>query len=151
VTLAKNEIAIASRGGTDVDPIAYELCAGPNFAHVASLMKDGSPHTAPVWIDVEGDDRVAFCKLPDSVAVRNLQRDPRVAISIRHANKPYRAAYLRGHVVGIRGEPESTERLHRLCLKYEGKRYPDPPSPLSLIVVQVERSRGDDFSHIREA
>jgi Pyridoxamine 5'-phosphate oxidase len=35
------------------------LFDGANYAHVATLMPDGSPHTVPVWTGVE-DDRIAF-------------------------------------------------------------------------------------------
>ena len=34
---------------------ARELLTGTNFAFLAELMEDGSPHVSPVWIDVESD------------------------------------------------------------------------------------------------
>jgi hypothetical protein len=38
-------------------PEVLELLQGRNTAHVATLMKDGTPHVSPVWIAVEGDRR----------------------------------------------------------------------------------------------
>ncbi|HWC07571.1 MAG TPA: pyridoxamine 5'-phosphate oxidase family protein, partial [Solirubrobacterales bacterium] len=64
------------------------LFEGPNLAHVATLMADGSPHVAPVWIGVEGSD-LAFVKEEESVAMANLRRDPRVAISVSSVEDPY--------------------------------------------------------------
>jgi hypothetical protein len=32
-----------------------QLVDRPNFAHIATLMSHGSPHSAPVWIDREAD------------------------------------------------------------------------------------------------
>jgi hypothetical protein len=72
--------------------------------------------------------------------------------SIDDADEPYRAAYLRGSVE-VRGDPDATERMHQLALKYEGTRYPEPvPSSVCMVIVRVERSGADDYSALhREA
>lgn len=57
------------------------LIDGRNFAHLATLLADGSPHSAPVWIGREGD--LLFIATDKSSGKgRNTQRDPRVAISL---------------------------------------------------------------------
>ena len=56
------------------------LLDGRNFAHLATIMSDGSPHCAPVWVGREGD-RIIICTDEDSVKGENTRRDPRVAIS----------------------------------------------------------------------
>ncbi|MGD0598991.1 MAG: pyridoxamine 5'-phosphate oxidase family protein, partial [Terriglobales bacterium] len=46
-----------------VIPLSDEIRAlldGPNFAHLATLMPDGSPQSAPVWVGREGD-RILIC------------------------------------------------------------------------------------------
>ena len=58
-----------------------ELFAGPNFGHLATVRRDGSPHTVAVWVGVEGG-HVYFFTQPGSRKARNLARDPRVAISV---------------------------------------------------------------------
>ncbi len=40
------------------------LFDGPNYAHVATLMPDGGPHSVPVWIGVEAD-RIVFLVDPE--------------------------------------------------------------------------------------
>jgi nitroimidazol reductase NimA-like FMN-containing flavoprotein (pyridoxamine 5'-phosphate oxidase superfamily) len=47
-----------------------DLVDGPNFAHVATVLPDGGPHSVPVWIGLEGG-RIAFFTLPDSRKARN--------------------------------------------------------------------------------
>jgi PPOX class probable F420-dependent enzyme len=63
------------------------LLDGRNFAHLASIMSDGSPHCAPVWVGREGD-RIMICTDEGSVKGRNTRRDPRVAISIVDMDDP---------------------------------------------------------------
>jgi PPOX class probable F420-dependent enzyme len=130
---------------TVLDARTRDLLAGRNFAHVATLMADGAPHAAPVWIDIDGD-RIVFCKEESSVAYRNVCRDPRVAISITDLDNPYRCAYIRGVVEEITGEPEGSRRLNELALKYTGAPYPEPmPAASAMIVVRPLTVRSDDF------
>jgi PPOX class probable F420-dependent enzyme len=83
----------------------HALIEGPNIAHVATLQADGAPHTVPVWIDLE-DDKIAILTSPQSQKARNLDRDPRVAISITDRDQPTAMASIRGRVTGIiRDEP----------------------------------------------
>lgn len=48
---------------TDLHPAVKALVQGPNYGHLATLLPDGSPHSVPLWIDMEGD-RVAFLTGP---------------------------------------------------------------------------------------
>jgi hypothetical protein len=56
------------------------LFDGANLAHVATLMPDGSPHSVPLWVGVEGS-QIAFLTGPGARKARNLEHDPRVSIS----------------------------------------------------------------------
>ena len=58
-----------------------KLIDGPNFAHLATIMSDGSPQSAPVWVTREGD-RVLVGTGEGSLKAKNTRRDPRVALSI---------------------------------------------------------------------
>ena len=42
-----------------LDPKVVALLSHPNFAHIATLMPDGSPNVTPVWIGV-GEDKIVF-------------------------------------------------------------------------------------------
>src|SRR3989442_15728341 len=72
-------------------PLSAEIMAlidRPNFAHLATLMADGSPHSVPVWIGRE-EDRLLVCTSEGSLKGRNTRRDPRVALSIVDFHNPY--------------------------------------------------------------
>ena len=114
-----------------------ELLERRNFAHVATVLPDGSPHTVAVWIGVE-DGHVAFFTQPGSRKARNLARDPRVAISLVDLDQPYRAAHLRGRVVGTVEGEEALELIDRLSVKYTGEPFPMRSGVVYLI--EPERS-----------
>ena len=99
------------------------LLDGPNIAHVATLLPNGSPHTVPVWIGIEGD-RVAFQTSPGSRKARNLERDPRVAISLTAHDKPTSMATVRGHVAERLEDDPAWDVIDRLSHKYIGGPYP---------------------------
>ncbi len=134
-----------------LDLDSRELFSGPNYAHVATSMDDGSPHSVPVWIDVDDQDRLVFYKEDSSVGLRNLKRDPRVAISITDVEDPYRAVRVRGRVVEMRGEPEAREWLEQRAFDYIGRAYPEPvPAAGTLVFVEpnsVVYQRAEDFHH----
>jgi PPOX class probable F420-dependent enzyme len=115
-----------------------ELLEARNFAHLATTLPDGSPHSVPVWIGVE-DDHVAFFTQPGSRKARNLERDPRVAISAVDLENPYRSAQLRGRVVGTVEEEQALEIIDRLAVKYTGE--PFPMRSGVVFLVEPERAR----------
>src|SRR3954454_3200074 len=106
-----------------VDDRISALLQGRNFAHLATVLPDGSPHSVAVWIGLEGE-RVVFFTQPSSRKARNLAADPRVAISIIDLAAPYRTAYLRGEVVSTREGDEALEVIDRLAVKYTGEPFP---------------------------
>jgi len=85
------------------------LLDGPNFAHLATLMPDGSPQSAPVWVGREGD-RILICTGEGSLKAKNTRRDPRVSLSIVDFHDPYQEAQLRGRVVERR--PDGDFKVH---------------------------------------
>jgi len=100
------------------------LIEGANFAHVATILPDGAPHSVPVWVGLEGD-RIAFLTSPGSRKARNLAREPRIAISITDRENPHRMAQIRGQVVE-RIEGETAWRIiDQMSNKYLGMPYPD--------------------------
>lgn len=106
----------------------------PNFAHLATLMSDGSPHNAPVWIAREGD-RLLICTEATSLKGKNTQRDPRVAISIVDFHDPYSEAQMRGHVIELRPDPQ-LKHYDLMSQKYIGKPWPyrNEKAPIVLVI-----------------
>ncbi len=116
-----------------------KLFSGPNFAHLATLMPDGSPQVTPVWVDVDGD-RILVNTAEGRVKPRNVRRDARVAISVHRQDNPYSAAFVCGRVVEVTHEG-ADEMIDRLAKKYLGQdRYPyrQPGEQRVILVIEPE-------------
>jgi PPOX class probable F420-dependent enzyme len=98
------------------------LFEGPNFGHLATVMPDGSPHTVPVWVGLEGD-HVVFFTQEGSQKANDLERDPRCAISTDGAN-PYRSARVRGRFVEKLTGDAALEVMDRIARRYTGEDFP---------------------------
>lgn len=93
------------------------------FGHLATLMPDGHPQSTPVWIDREGPN-IIVNTASDRQKHENVERDPRVSISILDPDDPYRYLEVRGRVTEIR-KADADEHIDRLAKRYLGKdRYP---------------------------
>lgn len=99
-----------------------DLLHGRNFAHLATLMADGSPHVAPVWVD-ERDGKVLVNTAEGRVKITNVGRDPRVAVSVTDSANPYRWVSIRGRVVRII-EEGAEDHIDELSRRYNGTDYP---------------------------
>ncbi len=117
-----------------------KLLDGPNFAHLATIMPDGSPQSAPVWVLREGD-RLVIGTSEDSLKARNTRRDARVALSIVDFADPYTEAQLRGRVVERRPDPSFAIK-DITARKYTGKEFPwrNPEGSVAL-VIEVDRAK----------
>ncbi len=116
-----------------------KLFLEPNFAHLATLMPDGSPQVTPVWVDF-ADGRILVNTAEGRAKPRNVRRDPRVAISITKQDNPYASAFIRGRVVEIRQEG-ADELIDKLAKKYIGQdRYPwrQPGEQRLIMVIEPE-------------
>jgi PPOX class probable F420-dependent enzyme len=93
------------------------------FAHLATLMKDGSPQVTPVWVDYDGK-HVRVNSALGRVKDKNLRRDPHVALAIQDPDNPYRYLEVRGKVVDIT-QKGADEHIDSLAQKYLGQaKYP---------------------------
>ena len=100
-----------------------ELLQQPNFAHVSTLRKDGSVHGVVVWIDIDGDD-ILLNSADGRAWVRNLDRDPRLTITVANGENPYEFAEIRGRVREKTTE-DAFDHIDRLAKKYIGQdKYP---------------------------
>jgi PPOX class probable F420-dependent enzyme len=111
-----------------------------NFAHLATLMPDGSPNATPVWIGREGD-RVVICTGESSLKGKNTKRDPRIALSIVDFSNPYEEVQIRGRVVERRPDPE-LKKLDPISHKYIGKPFPmRGPEGRVALIIEVDKAR----------
>lgn len=105
-------------------PAAFQdLLNKPAFAHLATLMPDGSPQVTPVWVDYDGKD-VMVNTARGRQKDKNLRRDARVALAISDPANPYRYLEVRGRVVDIT-EQGANDHIDKMAKKYLGKdKYP---------------------------
>jgi PPOX class probable F420-dependent enzyme len=116
------------------------LVDAPNFAHLATLMADGSPKVEPVWVGREGD-RILIATDRKSLKAINMERDARVALSITDFANPYEQALIRGRVVEIRND-DDLEGIDALSEAYLGKPFPRRKWPSrALYVVEATLAR----------
>ncbi len=119
---------------------AKKLIDRPNFAHLATLMPDGSPQSVPVWIGREGE-RLIVCTGEKSLKARNTLRDPRVALSIVDFDNPYEEVQIRGRVIERRPDPE-LKVMDPISHKYTGKPFPmRSPEGRVALIIEVEKER----------
>jgi len=116
------------------------LVDAPNFAHLSTLMSDGSPQSVPVWVGRERE-HLLICTSENSLKAKNTRRDPRVALSIIDFHDPYREVQLRGRVVERRPD-EDCKYIDAVSQKYTGKPFPfRQPEGKVALVVEIEKAR----------
>jgi PPOX class probable F420-dependent enzyme len=116
-----------------------QLIDRPNFAHLATLMPDGSPQSTPVWIGREGD-RLVISTSEGSLKNKNTQRDPRLSVSIVDFDNPYEELQIRGRVVERRPDPDF-KTLDPISHKYIGQPFPMRGSRQVTLIIEVGKER----------
>ena len=123
-----------------LSPEVKQLVDRPNFAHLATLMPDGSPNATPVWVGRDGD-RLIICTGESSLKAKNTRRDPRLALSIVDFTNPYEEVQIRGRVVERRPDPE-LKMMDPISHKYTGKPFPmRGPEGRVALIVEVDKAR----------
>ena len=106
-----------------ITPEIEKFLAGKNFAYFATLMKDGSPHVAPTWIDYDGK-MILINTASGRVKENNVKHDKRVAISVSDNSNPYEMITIRGTVEEIT-DKNADEHIDKLAKRYLGlDKYP---------------------------
>jgi PPOX class probable F420-dependent enzyme len=114
---------------------------------MVTLNRDGSPQLSCVWVGVDGDD-VVTAHLPRNRKVRNVEREPRVALSVEGTglNAVGLCEYLavRGRArVQQGGAPELLQRLAHVYIGPHAKFPPmDDPPPGYVLRITAERLGG---------
>jgi PPOX class probable F420-dependent enzyme len=133
----------ATTGTTAVPPLVRRLLDEASLAHIATIMPDGSPHSVPVWVGIDGEN-VAILTAPGSRKSRNIARDPRVSISMTAHSSPTTMAQVRGRVIERIDGDRAWTIIDRLSIKYLGQRYPLREDRVVLLI-QIEHAWGNEF------
>ena len=101
-----------------LDAPVRALLEAPNFAHVGTIRKDGSPSVVPVWCHTDGD-HVIVNSAEGRGWPTHLARDPRTAVTVMSLENPYEYAQITGRVAD-RTQEDGDEVIDFLARKYLG-------------------------------
>jgi PPOX class probable F420-dependent enzyme len=97
------------------------LLRRPALCFLATRMPDGSPHLTQTWVDTDGT-HILINSARGFQKIRNIERDPRVAVNIVDPDRPVRYFGIRGRVVDISTEG-AAEHIETLAMHYTGAPY----------------------------
>jgi PPOX class probable F420-dependent enzyme len=128
----------------ELHPEARELIESDRLGHMVTLNPDGSPQVTCVWVGLDGDEIVS-AHLGRYQKVKNVERDPRVAISIEGDevadNGLLKYLVIRGSArIEEGGGPELLQRLAHTYLGPDVT-YPPMPDPPPGYVIRVTPQR----------
>lgn len=106
-------------------PALQDMLDGPNFATLTTVGPDGMPSTHVMWVDEDGDHVVLNTEVHRQ-KYKNVQRDPRVAVTVIDRRDPYRYVEVRGRVVETVSGDEARAHIDQLSQKYTGGLYANP-------------------------
>ena len=107
-----------NKSQTDLFNTYLDLFTKKSYANIATLMKDGSPQVTPVWVDYDGEF-ILINTAEGRQKMKNIMRDPRIALSIQDPDNPYRKLIVRGRVIE-ETEQGADEHIDKLAKKYTG-------------------------------
>jgi PPOX class probable F420-dependent enzyme len=119
--------------------------SGP-LAHLTTINADGSPQVTVIWIGLDGDDLVSG-HLGRYAKLRNIERDPRVALSFTAPQdrttvmNPYAVVQARAVVEPSEQAWDLLDRLTKVYLSPDAE-FPAPKGPGYVVRYQVERIGG---------
>ncbi|WP_198171200.1 PPOX class F420-dependent oxidoreductase [Actinoplanes awajinensis] len=106
---------------TDLPTRLLDLLNAPNPCLIATTNPDGSPQMTQTWVDTDGK-HVLINTVQGFRKLRNIERDPRVAVSILDGADPSTYYSLAGTVISMDTEG-ARESIDRIAEKYTGKPY----------------------------
>ena len=127
--------------GAEIPEGYRDLLESKALAHVATIGPDGAPQNNPVWFGTQGD-RIVFSQTTQRQKYRNLQRDPRIALSIVDPTNDYRYLEIRGVVERIDPDPDNAF-INAMAKKYlDQDVYPfhQPGDERVVVVVRPEHT-----------
>ncbi len=108
-----------------IDSDLKTMATGKNFAVLSTLMPDGQPQTQLMWVHAD-DDHVLINTEIGRQKFRNIERDPRVTVTVFDAANPYQYVEARGRVSETVGGDEARADIDDLSQKYTNGPYANP-------------------------
>ena len=106
----------------ELTPDVLDLLRRPSTCYIATTMADGSPQLTQTWVDTDGE-HVLINSVQGFLKVRNIERDPRVAVAISDPDNPSRYFQVRGWVINVTTDG-AADHIEKLSQRYFGGPYP---------------------------
>ena len=121
-----------------IDPRIRKFFERRNFAFLSSLMKDGSPHVTPTWVDIE-DDNILINTALGRIKQTNISRDPRIALSIIDQDNQYEMVTIRGKVTEQITGDVAEKHIDKLARKYINQdKYPRRSKNEQRVILKIK-------------
>jgi PPOX class probable F420-dependent enzyme len=129
-----------TRNGPGLHPTTVELAQGANFAAITTVMPSGNLQNHYIWVGTDGE-RLFVNTEVHRQKYKNVERDPRVTLTIRDEGDPYRYAEVRGEVVETVTGQEARDHIDELSQKYTGEPYPPEQIKTERVTLWIVPSR----------
>jgi PPOX class probable F420-dependent enzyme len=128
---------------TDVNnPKVQKILQSKAFAHLATLGPNGEPQSSPMWFLWDGE-YIQFTHTTNRKKYQNIQRDPRVSISITDLDVPYTYAEFRGVIERI--EEDTDAAFFNTIAEHYGLPVRNPGDPRVVLYVKVHHIVGQNL------
>ena len=94
----------------------------PSVCYIATLMPDGSPQLTQTWVDTDGEN-ILVNTVQGFQKIRNIERDPRIALTVSDPQQSARYFTVRGRVLSVT-KNGAVEHIEKLAQRYLGTPYP---------------------------
>lgn len=99
-----------------------DLLRQPSICYIATTMPDGSPQLTQTWVDTDGE-HVVINTVQGFQKLKNIDRDPRVAVAVSPPDDTSRFVQVRGRVINMTTDG-AVDHIEMLSQKYLGMPYP---------------------------
>ena len=124
------------------NPKVQKILQSKAFAHLATLGPNGEPQSSPMWFLWDGE-YIKFTHTTNRKKYQNIQRDPRVSISITDVDSPYTYAEFRGVVERIQDDPDGA--FFNTLAEHYGVPLRNPGDPRVILFVKVHHIVGQNL------
>ena len=133
-------MAATSKDGPELHPATVELAQGRNYGAITTVLSSGRLQTHPIWVGTDGERLVVNTEIHRQ-KYKNVERDPKVTLTIRDEENPYRYAEVRGEVVEKVTGQEARDHIDELSQKYHGEDYPPDSIESERVMLWIVPSR----------
>jgi PPOX class probable F420-dependent enzyme len=77
---------------------AFLTAEPPHTGKLATVRKDGRPHVAPIWFDLDDDGSIVFTTGAETLKGKSIRRDRRVSLCVDDERPPFSFVTVEGKV-----------------------------------------------------